>query len=71
MKPGAQGSLQARRAELCTRLQAQRLVIAQRLGVAPGASDAYPRSMTMRLLTRRPDMIIRILGALTGLLRIR
>jgi hypothetical protein len=71
VKAAAQDLLQARRAQLCARLQAQRLIIAQQLGVGPGASDAYPRSKTMRLLTRRPEMLIRVLGALTGLVRFR
>ena len=69
--PDAQTSREARRAELCAQLQAQRLVIAHQLGVVPGMDSAYPRSKTMRLLTRRPEMILRVLGALAGLVRFR
>jgi hypothetical protein len=64
-------SLEAQRADLCARLQAQRRVIAQQLGVATDGADTYPRSKTMRLLTQRPRMIFRILGGLATLLQLR
>jgi len=71
VNPAEALALRARRAELCSRLQAQRQVIAQQLGIVPGEAGAYPRSKTMRLLTQRPDMVIRILGGLASLLRLR
>jgi len=59
-------SLVERRHSLLRRLQAQRQVIAQRLGPDSGM---YPRSHTMRLLTRQPALIIRLLVGLVTLLR--
>ena len=64
-------SLEVQRQELRTRLQAQRRLIAQQLSIGCGASQAFPRSLTMRLLTRRPQMIIKTLVGLVGLLRLR
>ena len=63
--------MQERRIELCARLQAQRQVIAQQLGTVPGTASGFPRSKTMRLLTQRPATVVRILGSLAGLLRMR
>jgi hypothetical protein len=71
VKPAEKRTLQARRTELRARLQAQRLLIAQQLGVVPGPGGGYPRSRTMRLLTRRPELIVRILGGLSSLIRLR
>jgi hypothetical protein len=53
------------------RLQAQRQVIAQQLGSGSGTSREFPRSATMRLLTQRPQLIIKVLGGLVTLLRLR
>ena len=62
-------SLVERRHSLLRRLQAQRQVIAQRLGPESGTNGSYPRSHTMRLLTQRPALIIRLLVGLVTLLR--
>lgn len=48
------------------KLQAQRRVIAAQLLPAPGAAGRFPRSMTMRLLIQRPDLLGK---AALGLLR--
>jgi hypothetical protein len=61
----------AQRQELRLRLQAQRRVIAQQLGNGSGAPGGFPRSTTMRLLTQRPQLIVKVLGGLVSLLRLR
>jgi len=60
-----------RREELRARLQAQRLVIAGRLGVVAGEEGGYPRSATMRLLTQRPELVARAAGLIFSLFRSR
>jgi hypothetical protein len=47
-------SLVEQRQTLRLRLQAQRQQIAHQLGPTPEVNSGYPRSMTMRFLTRRP-----------------
>ena len=64
-------SLEAQCQQLRIRLQAQRRVIATQLRAGSDASQAFPRSMTMRLVTRRPQLMYRALGGLLGLLRLR
>ena len=64
-------SLGAQRQELRNRLQAQRRVIARQLRTGSGTPPEFPRSMSMRLLTQRPQLIYKILGGLFGLLRLR
>ena len=59
------------RQSLRRRLQAQRQVIAQRLGQESGMNGSYPRSETMRFLTQQPALIIRLLVGLATLLRTR
>ena len=59
------------RQSLRRRLQAQRQVIAQQLGQESGMNGSYPRSETMRFLTQRPALIIRLLVGLASLLRAR
>jgi hypothetical protein len=56
------------RQTLRLRLQEQRQLIAYRLGPAPFATSGYPRSMTMRFLTQRPDLAVRLLSGLATLL---
>jgi hypothetical protein len=64
-------SLVEQRQSLRRRLQAQRQVIAQQLGQESGINGSYPRSRTMRFLTQRPALIIRVLVGLATLLRTR
>lgn len=64
-------SLVEQRQSLRRRLQAQRQVIAQQLGQESGMNAGYPRSRTMRFLTQRPALIIRLLVGLATLLRAR
>jgi hypothetical protein len=71
VKQDAQRLLDARRTALCLKLQAQRLLIAQQLGAEANQGGSYPRSRTMRLLTHRPELIVRALGGLASLLRLR
>jgi hypothetical protein len=62
-------SLIEQRRSLCRRLQAQRRVIAERLGPQSPMNGSYPRSRTMRFLTQQPALIIRLLVGLATLLR--
>jgi hypothetical protein len=64
-------SLVEQRQSLRRQLQAQRQVIAQQLGRESGMKASYPRSRTMRFLTQRPALIIRLLVGLATLLRTR
>jgi hypothetical protein len=64
-------SLLQQRESLCRRLQAQRQVIAKQLGPESGMNGSYPRSRTMRFLTQRPALIIRLLVGLATLVRMR
>jgi hypothetical protein len=71
MSPGSDGSLLEQRQRLRQRLREQRQFIAQRLGSASEVHSSYPRSITMRLLTRRPGLFIRLLLGFATLLRAR
>jgi len=64
-------SLVERRQSLRRRLQTQREVIALQLGPESGMKGSYPRSRTMRFLTQRPALIIRLLVGLATLVRMR
>jgi hypothetical protein len=62
-------SLLEQRQNLRLRLQAQRQVIARQLEPDSAVSGSYPRSRTMRFLTQRPALIIRVLAGLAAVLR--
>lgn len=64
-------SLLEQREGLRRRLQAQRQVIAQRLGQDSEMNGSYPRSRTMRFLTLQPALVIRLLVGLATLLKTR
>jgi hypothetical protein len=68
MIPIADASLTEQRLALRQRLQAQRAEIVRRLGPAPAIGGDYPRSTTMRLLIRRPDLAAGLLAGLASLL---
>jgi len=62
MNSSTEVSLVEQRQTLRLRLQAQRQLIAHQLGPTPEVNSGYPRSMTMRFLTRRPAALaIRLL----------
>lgn len=63
------GSLAERRELLCRQLQAQRQIIAHRLDSQTAERAGYPRSAAMRFLTRRPELVIRLLTGIVALLR--
>jgi len=71
MSPATERSADVQLQELRLRLQAQRRVIAEQLDNGSGAPREFPRSTTMRLLTQRPQLIIKVLGGLVSLLRLR
>lgn len=56
-----------RRQALRLQMQAQRELIARRLGPPPVRSEGGPRSMTMRFLSRRPGLVARLLAGLATL----
>lgn len=64
----AQVPLALQRRALRERMLAQRQVIAARLGPAQDDRDAYPRSRTMRFLTKRPGRVLALLTGLAALL---
>jgi len=64
-------SLLEQRQWLQQRLQEQRQIIARRLGSASDALSTYPRSFTMRLLTQRAGLFIRLVLGFATLLRAR
>jgi hypothetical protein len=64
-------SLASQRDALRQRLQAQRAVIAQELGDYPGAPGHFPRSLTVRLLTRWPGLSLQLLMRVATMLRSR
>jgi hypothetical protein len=61
-------SLLEQRQGLRRRLREQRQVIALQLGPGPGIPGGYPRSRTMRFLTRQPALTVRLLVGLATLL---
>ena len=63
------GSLAGQREELRDRLRAQRQRIALELAPAEPSQDAFPRSLTMRVLIRRPELIVRLLLRASRLIR--
>jgi hypothetical protein len=68
--PDAQAA-SLRRDELCAQLQAQREVIARKLHIDSATGESFPRSATLRLVTRRPELIARALGLVFSLFRSR
>ena len=62
-------SLLEQRQSLRLQLQAQRQLIARQLGPDSAVSRSYPRSRTMRFLTQRPALILRVLVGLATVLR--
>lgn len=64
-------ALSLQRQALCLRLQAQRRALQLQLQVqaaAPMADDDYPRSLTMRLLTRQPSLAVLVATEILPLL---
>lgn len=61
-------SLLEQRQSLSRQLQAQRQVIARRLE-PDSAMNGYPRSRTMRFLTRQPAPLIRLILGVAAVLR--
>jgi hypothetical protein len=64
-------SLAEQRQSLRRRLQAQRRLIARKLGPESAMNGSYPRSRTMRFLTQQPVLMIRLLISLATLRRTR
>jgi len=61
-------SLVEQRQMLRRQLQAQRQLITQQLSPTPEVNSGYPRSMTMRFLTRQPGLVTSLFGELATLL---
>ena len=61
-----------RLAELRGRLQSQRLrIIGQLGGSAAGDGEVFPRSATLRMIGRRPELVASTLGLFFSLFRSR
>lgn len=70
MTASAQASLVEQSEAVRRKLLDQRLQIAQQLA-STSANNGFPRSVTMRLLIRRPDLAIRLLMRVASLFRTR
>jgi hypothetical protein len=67
--PQPEVPIEQQRQALRERIRAQRGLIAEQLGPPPEAGDgSYPRSKTMRLLTRSPAMAITVVAELAALI---
>ncbi|MFA5939884.1 MAG: hypothetical protein WC809_11065 [Sinimarinibacterium sp.] len=64
-------SLAEQRLALRQQLQEQRRRIAHQLDGAATADGSFPRSMTMRLVIRRPDLAVRLALGIATLLKRR
>lgn len=60
--------LNDRREFLRQQLLAQRIEIARKLDLTSAENNRYPRSMTMRLLTQRPELAVELIIELVALL---
>jgi hypothetical protein len=69
MSSPADISLLEQRQSLRLQLQAQRQVIARQLGPDSAINGSYPRSRTMRFLTRQPVPLIRLIVGLAAWFR--
>jgi hypothetical protein len=65
--PQADVPIEQQRQALRERIRAQRSLIAEQLGPPPEADGSYPRSKTMRFLTRSPAMAVAVLAELAAL----
>ncbi len=59
-------SLAEQRQSIRRQLQLQRQVVAQRLAPTATTGGGYPRSMTMRFLIQRPELVTRLLKLIVG-----
>jgi hypothetical protein len=66
--PQADVPIEQRRQALRERIRAQRSLIAEQLGPPPEADGSYPRSKTMRFLSRSPAMAVTVLAELAALI---
>ncbi len=61
-----QASLAEQRQSVREQLQLQRQVVARQLAPPVDIHGRYPRSMTMRLLIQRPELVARLVALLAG-----
>ncbi len=61
-----QPTLAEQRQSIRQQLQLQRQVVAQRLAPTASTGGGYPRSMTMRFLLQRPELVTRLLKLIVG-----
>jgi len=61
-----QTSLARQRQSVRDQLQLQRQIVARRLAPPVDIQGRYPRSMTMRLLIHRPELVARLVALLAG-----
>ena len=61
-----QTSLAKQRQSVRDQLQLQRQIVARQLAPPVDIQGRYPRSMTMRLLIHRPELVARLVALLAG-----
>ena len=66
MTAGSGPSLAEQRQSIRAQLRAQRQRVAERLAPVAGFQGRYPRSVTMRLLLDRPDLLARLAALISG-----
>jgi hypothetical protein len=62
MKSGSESSLADQRLAVRGQLQEQRQRIAEQLAPTGGVEGSFPRSVTMRLLLQRPELLPRLVA---------
>lgn len=67
-EPAAQGTFSQQREALHEKMQAQRARMSRQVNPAFSTDSGFPRSQTMRLLLRRPDLLSALLKMLGVLL---
>ena len=71
MNPQMERELEEQRTALRLQLQAQRAVIAQQLEPPYGVRGHFPRSMTLRMLTRWPGLTATLIARVAKVLTSR
>lgn len=66
MTVNGETSLAEQRERLCLQLQAQRRIVAEHLVSGAPEHSHYPRSVTMRLLIRKPALVARLVSLIPG-----
>ncbi len=68
MKSFDKPTLIEQREILRRKLLTQRILIARQIDPSPAESNVYPRSMTMRFLTQRPELALKLLAEFAAMM---